>query len=59
MRVRVAGSPLHQALLVTDRAVGTDQGQKYVLVVGKDNIVVVKPVELGPEAEGLRVVRAG
>ncbi len=59
VRVRVAGSPLHQALLVTDRAVGTDQGQKYVLVVGKDNIVVVKPVELGPEAEGLRVVRAG
>jgi hypothetical protein len=39
--------------------VGTDQGQKYLLVVDKDNVVVVKPVELGPEAEGLRVVRSG
>jgi membrane fusion protein, multidrug efflux system len=59
VRIRVAGSPLHSALLVSDRAVGTDQGQKYLLVVDKDNVVVVKPVELGPEAEGLRVVRSG
>jgi RND family efflux transporter MFP subunit len=59
VRIRVAGSPLEPALLVSDRAVGTDQGQKYVLVVDKDNVVVVKPVVLGPEAEGLRVVRTG
>src|SRR5580704_7736982 len=59
VRVRVAGSPLHSALLVSDRAVGTDQGQKYLLVVGTDNVVVVKPFELGPEAERLRVVRSG
>ena len=50
---------LHEAILVSDRAVGTDQGQKFVLVVGNDNVVAVKPVELGPEAEGLRVVRSG
>jgi RND family efflux transporter MFP subunit len=59
VRIRVAGTPLEPALLVSDRAVGTDQGQKYLLVVGSDNVVVVKPVELGPEAEGLRVVRSG
>jgi RND family efflux transporter MFP subunit len=59
VRIRVAGTPLHQALLVTDRAIGTDQGQKYVLTVDKDNIVHVQPVELGPESEGLRVVRNG
>jgi RND family efflux transporter MFP subunit len=59
VRIRVAGSPLHSALLVSDRAVGTDQGQKFVLVVDKDNVVGAKPVELGPEAEGLRVVRSG
>src|SRR5580704_1029535 len=59
VRIRVAGTPLHSALLVSDRAIGTDQGQKFVLVVEKDNIVAVKPVELGPEAEGLRVVRSG
>jgi RND family efflux transporter MFP subunit len=59
VRVRVAASPLHQALLITDRAVGTDQGTKFVLLVGGDNVVSVRPVELGPEVDGLRVVRNG
>jgi membrane fusion protein, multidrug efflux system len=59
VRVRIPATPLHSALLVTDRAIGTDQGQKYVLVVGSDNIVSVKPVVLGPESDGLRVVRSG
>jgi len=59
VRIRVAGSPRHQALLITDRAVGTDQGTKYVLVVGAENVVTVRPVELGPEVDGLRVVRNG
>jgi multidrug efflux system membrane fusion protein len=59
VRVRVAGGPMHEAILVTDRAVGTDQGSKYVLALDDQNVVVVKPVELGPEVEGLRVVRSG
>lgn len=59
VRVRVAASPLHHAFLITDRAVGTDQGTKFVLVVGGDNVVSVRPVELGPEVDGLRVVRSG
>jgi membrane fusion protein, multidrug efflux system len=59
VRIRVAGSPRHQALLVTDRAVGTDQGTKFVLVVGAQNVVALRPVELGPEVDGLRVVRNG
>jgi multidrug efflux system membrane fusion protein len=59
VRVRVAAGPMHEAILVTDRAVGTDQGSKYVLALDDQNVVVVKPVELGPEVEGLRVVRSG
>jgi multidrug efflux system membrane fusion protein len=59
VRVRVAGGPMHEAILVTDRAVGTDQGSKYVLALDDQNVVLVKPVELGPEVEGLRVVRSG
>ena len=59
MRVRIAGTPRHEAVLVTDRAVGTDQGQKFVLVVGPDAVVQARPVELGPVVEGLRVVRRG
>src|SRR5215470_1538490 len=59
VRVRVAGSPLHEAILVTDRAIGTDQGTKYVLVIDDQDVVGVKPVVLGPEVDGLRVVRSG
>jgi len=59
VRVRVAGTPLHEATLVTDRAIGTDQGTKFVLVIDDQNVVGVKPVVLGPDVEGLRVVRSG
>jgi RND family efflux transporter MFP subunit len=59
VRVRVAGGPLHEAILVTDRAIGTDQGTKFVLVIDDQNVVGVKPLVLGPEVEGLRVVRSG
>jgi RND family efflux transporter MFP subunit len=59
VRVRVAAGPLHEAVLVTDRAIGTDQGTKFVLVIDDQNVVGLRPVELGPEIDGLRVVRSG
>jgi RND family efflux transporter MFP subunit len=59
VRVRIAGTPKHEALLITDRAVGTDQGQKFVMVVDQDDVVQARPVELGPAVEGMRVVRNG
>jgi RND family efflux transporter MFP subunit len=57
--VRIAGTPKHQAILVTDRAVASDQGRKFVLVVDANSVVQPRPVELGPVFEGLRVVRKG
>jgi RND family efflux transporter MFP subunit len=59
VRVRIAGTPRYQAILVTDRAIGSDQGQKFALVVGQGNTVELRPVELGPVLDGLRVVRKG
>ena len=59
VRVRIAGTPKHDAILITDRAVGTDQGQKFVLLVDDNSAVQVRPVELGPVVDGLRVVRKG
>jgi len=47
------------AMLVPDAAVQTDQARKLLLVAAPDGTVVPKPVELGPVAEGLRVVRSG
>jgi len=59
VRVRVAGSPRYQGILVTDRAIGSDQGQKFALIVGENNTVELRPLELGPVVDGLRVIRKG
>lgn len=58
-RVRTGGGGRTPALLIDDKAVGTDQDKKFVLVVGDDNKAVYRAVELGPMVEGLRVVRSG
>ena len=47
------------ALLISDRAVGTDQNRKFVYVVGADNKAEYRAVKLGPNSDGLRVVREG
>jgi RND family efflux transporter MFP subunit len=47
------------ALLVTDRALGTDQGQKFVYVVDKDNVVQLRPVTVGALHGGLRIIEQG
>lgn len=57
--MRMNGTAPHQALLVPDAAVVTDQTRKVVYVVGKDNTVAVRPVEVGALANGLRVIRSG
>jgi RND family efflux transporter MFP subunit len=49
----------HPALLISERAIDTDQGQKIVYVVDKDNKVVSRPVRLGAAHDGLRVVEDG
>src|SRR6202000_2363040 len=59
VRVRVAASPKYKALLVPDDAVGVDQGQRYVLVVGADKKVEYRTVKLGTLSDGLRVIHEG
>jgi membrane fusion protein, multidrug efflux system len=59
VRVRVAASPLYKALLVPDDAIGVDQGQRFVFVVGADKKVQFRTVKLGTLADGFRVVREG
>jgi hypothetical protein len=44
------------ALLVPSRALGSDQSGEYLLVVGKDNVVVRRGVKTGAEVDGMRVV---
>jgi multidrug efflux system membrane fusion protein len=58
-RVRMGQPRARRAVLVSERAVGTDQAKKYVLVVGADNKTEYREVTLGAPAAGLRVVQSG
>jgi RND family efflux transporter MFP subunit len=58
-RVRVPVGVAHTALLVTERALDTDQGQKIVYVVDRDNKVATRPVRLGALHDGLREITEG
>lgn len=58
-RLRMPVSPSHRALLVSERALDNDQGQKVVYVVDKDDKVVSRAVRLGAMHNGLREVTDG
>jgi RND family efflux transporter MFP subunit len=58
-RVRVPIGRRHRALLVSDRALDTDQGQKVLYVVNENNEVVSRPVRLGALHDGLREITDG
>jgi len=60
VRIRVLGPVRYDAVLVEERAIGTDLGGKYVLVVADDNIVEQRYVTLGPvQDDGTVVVEEG
>jgi RND family efflux transporter MFP subunit len=58
-RVRVPISAPEPTLLISERAIGTDQSQKFVLTVAADHTVAYRPVKLGGSHDGKRVVRNG
>lgn len=58
-QARLAGAAPYQAMLVPDAAIVTDQARRVVYVVQPDGTTAVRPVELGPLVDGLRVIRAG
>ncbi|MES2187341.1 MAG: efflux RND transporter periplasmic adaptor subunit [Pseudomonadota bacterium] len=58
-KVRMGQAKSSSALLVSERAVGTDQNKKYVMVVGADDKAEYREVTLGAPVDGLRVVTSG
>jgi RND family efflux transporter MFP subunit len=58
-RVRLPLGEPQQALLVTDRAIDTDQGQKVLYLVNDKNEVASRPVRLGAIYDGLRAIEDG
>jgi len=58
-RARLYGEGEHDAILIPEAAIVTDQATKLVMVVGADDVVEARPIALGPLLDGLRVVRDG
>jgi RND family efflux transporter MFP subunit len=59
VQVRVPTGKEENALLVPDAALGTDQSGRYLLVVGKDNVVEQHNVAIGSREGTLRVIEKG
>jgi RND family efflux transporter MFP subunit len=58
-RVKLLGHNSYKAVLVDDRAIGTDQSQKFVFVVDAENKVSYRSVKIGRLTDGLRIVQQG
>ena len=58
-RLRMGQPKTEPLLVISERAVGTDQNKKFVMVVGTDNKAVYREVALGAFVDGLRVVTGG
>lgn len=57
--IRMSGAGESEALLVPDRAIGTDQNKKFIYVVGEGNKVMYREVVLGASINGQRIVTSG
>jgi len=59
VRIRVGEPKAEKRILVSERAIGTDQDKKFVFVVDAENKVIYRPVQLGDSADGERIVESG
>lgn len=58
-RIRLGGGAAHNALLIDEKAIGTDQDKRFVLVLDADNRTAYREITLGAVQNGLRVVQSG
>jgi RND family efflux transporter MFP subunit len=58
-RVRLPIGEPHEAVLISDRAIDNDQGEKIVYVLGEGNQVASRHVRTGALHDGLREITAG
>lgn len=59
VRLRIPIDVREKALLVSERALGVDQGGRYLLVVNDQNVVEQRPVKVGANVNGMRVIEEG
>jgi RND family efflux transporter MFP subunit len=58
-RIRMPVESRANALLVTERAIGADQGGRYLLTVNSENVVEKHPIRMGQLIDGLLVIEEG
>ena len=58
-KLRMGQVRRREALMVHERAVGTDQNNKFVMVVGNDMKAAHREITLGARVDGLRIVTSG
>ena len=59
-KAKIMGSARHEAVMIPDEIIGTNQSLRFVYVLGADNTVDVRNIKLGPlHSNGLRIVREG
>jgi multidrug efflux system membrane fusion protein len=58
-RIKIVSRDAHDAVLIDERAIGTDLGKKYVLVLKSDSTLEYRLIDLGASVDGLRVVEQG
>lgn len=58
-QVRLTLSQREDALLVDEKALGADQGTRYLLVVGAEGTLEYRPVTVGPRVGPYRVIEGG
>jgi multidrug efflux system membrane fusion protein len=57
--IKVAGDSDEEIILVTEKAIGTDQDRKFVWVVNEENKTEYRNIEIGKSIKGQRVILSG
>lgn len=57
--IMMGNASLEKKILLTERAIGTDQDRKFVYVITKDNKAAYREVKIGDSIEGKRVILSG
>jgi multidrug efflux system membrane fusion protein len=58
-RLQMGQPKMEPALVISERAIGTDQNKKFVMLVDAENKANYREIELGPITEGMRVITQG
>ncbi len=58
-RIKIGGGAEREALLVDERAIGTDQDKRFVMALNEQGQAMYREVKLGAVQDGLRVVESG